>query len=105
MWGRWALSRSALVQATKRGGEPRRLSAAQLLLAFRRRLRDDRHPAERGHSLCDLLGEAVIACETRQNKASRNAPRKKRESPPGKPQLVTASDSQQQHATTLRNKA
>ena len=102
--GRWALSLSALVQATKRGVEPRRLSAAQLLLAFRRMLRDDRHPVERGHSLCHLLGEAVIDCDPRQNKASRNSPRKKRESPPGKPQLVTADKSQRQRATLLGNK-
>ncbi len=39
-------------------------------------LRDDRHPAERGHSRCDLPGQAVIAPDTRQNKTRRNDPRK-----------------------------
>ena len=74
--GLWAMSLYALAQATKRGVEPRRLSAAQLLLAFRRMLRDYRHPVERGHSLCGLLGDAVIDPYTRQNKSSRNYPRK-----------------------------
>jgi hypothetical protein len=103
--GLWAMSLYALVQATKRGVEPRRLSAAQLLMAFRRMLRDYRHTVERGHSLCDLLGEAVTDGYTRQHKSSRNYPRKKRESPPGKPQIVTASKSQRQQATMLGNKA
>lgn len=102
--GLWAMSLYALAQATKRGVEPRRLSAAQLLLAFRRMLRDYRHPVERGHSLCDLLGKAVIDPYTRQNKASRNYPRKKRESPPGQPQIVTANKSQRQRAAMLGNK-
>ena len=102
--GLWALSLYALVQATKRGVEPCRLSAAQLLLAFRRMLRDYRHPAERGRSLCDLLGEAVIDPYTRQHKASRNYPRKKQESPPGPPHIVTATDSQQQRATMVGTK-
>jgi hypothetical protein len=101
--GLWAMSLYALVQATKQGVAPRRLSAAQLLLAFRRMLRDYRHPVERGHSLCDLLGEAVVDPYKRQNKANRNYPRKKRESPPGQPQLVTATNSQRQRATMLRN--
>lgn len=102
--GLWAMSLYALAQATKRGVEPRRLSAAQLLLAFRRMLRDYRHPVERGHSLCDLLGEAVIDPYIRQNKASRNYPRKKQESPPGPPHIVNATDSQQQHATMVGTK-
>ena len=101
--GLWAMSLYALVQAAKRGVESHRLSAAQLLLAFRRMLRDYRHPVEHGRSLCDLLGEAVIDPDTRLNKNSRNYPRKKRESPPGKPQIVTANNSQQQRATMLRN--
>lgn len=102
--GLWAMSLYALVQATKRGVEPRRLSAAQLLLAFRRMLRDYRHPVERGRSLCELLGEAVIDGYTRRHKSSRNYPRKKRESPPGKPQIVTANKSQRQRAAMLTNK-
>lgn len=102
--GLWAMSLYALVQATKRGVEPRRLSAAQLLLAFRRMLRDYRHPVERGHSLCDLLGDAVIDPYTRQNKTSRNYPRPKQESPPGPPQIVTATNSQRLRATMLGNK-
>jgi hypothetical protein len=103
--GLWAMSLYALVQAMKRGVEPRRLSAAQLLLAFRRMLRDYRHPVERGRSLCELLGEAVIDGYIRQHKSSRNYPRKKRESPPGKPQIVTANKSQRQRAAMLENKA
>lgn len=101
--GLWAMSLYALVQATKRGVEPRRLSAAQLLLAFRRMLRDYRHPVERGQSLCDLLGDAVIDPYTRHNKTSRNYPLQKQESPPGPPQIVTANNSQRQRATMLGN--
>ena len=102
--GLWAMSLYALVQATKRGVEPRRLSAAQMLLAFRRMLRDYRHPVERGRSLCNLLGQAVIDDYTRPNKNSRNYPRKKRESPPGPPHIAPATPSQRQRAKQLKNR-
>ncbi len=102
--GLWAMSLYALVQATKRGVEPRRLSAAQLLLAFRRILRDYRHPIERGHSLCNLLGQAVIDAYTRPHKNSRNYPRKKQDSPPGPPHIATATTAQRQRAKQLKDR-
>lgn len=66
-------------------------------------LRDDRPPGERAHSLYDLLGNAVIDPYTRQNKTSRNYPRKQRESPPGNRQIVTTNNPQRERAAMLRN--
>jgi hypothetical protein len=101
--GLWAMALYA--QATRYKDEedsPQRLSIAQMLRAFRRMLRDYLHPIERGKSLCDLLRTASIDHYQRQSKDSRDYPRKKRETPPGSPQITPASKLQQRHAQTLR---
>ncbi|MHC4399348.1 MAG: hypothetical protein ACYTG0_06690 [Planctomycetota bacterium] len=84
----------------------RALSVAQMLRAFRRMLRDYRHPQQRGHRLCDLLRNATVDRYVRRNKTSRDYPRKKQESPPGTPTITKANRQQIQHAkqVTARNK-
>jgi hypothetical protein len=100
--GLWAMMLYALVQARKRGVAPRRLSTAGVLRGFRRIMRDYQHPKTRGESLCALLQASVIDDYDRGNKASRNYPRKKTESPPGAPQITPASQQQLQLAAILR---
>ena len=91
----------ALIEVNRSGTPPRRLSIAQTLRAFRRMLRDYRHRSERGYRLRDRLRSAVIDSYERQNKTSRNYPRKKQESPPGSPQLMNASKQQIKQAKQL----
>ncbi|MBI3465861.1 MAG: hypothetical protein HY000_22820 [Planctomycetes bacterium] len=95
----------ALVEREKDGLPPPSLSVAQMLRAFRRMLRDYLHPAERGRSLRDRLRMATIDPYERRSKDSRDYPRKKRETPPGPPQIALASPAQRQQAQTLRRQA
>ena len=99
--GLWAMALYTLVKTGKLGIPPQRLSIAQMLRAFRRILRDYRHPRERQQHLCDLLHKAVIDPYTRKNKTSRAYPRKKQEKPPGAPSITNATKQQIQHAKQL----
>ena len=85
--GLWAMSLYAVVQIRRDDQSPRRLSCAKLLEAFRRMLRDYVHPVRRGATLCDRLREAVIDPYQRQNKTSRDYPRKKKRLHPDRPPL------------------
>ncbi len=99
--GLWAMALYALAEAHRSGTPPRQLSIAQTLRAFRRMLRDYRHPSKRGQRLCNRLRNAVIDTYERKNKTSRNYPRKKQESPPGKPRIMDASKHQIKQAKQL----
>jgi len=99
--GLWAMALYALVEANQCGTPPDRLSIAGVLRAFRRMMRDYRHPSQRGQRLRDRLRRAVIDSYERQNKSSRNYPRKKQESPPGAPKLMNASKRQIKQAKQL----
>lgn len=100
--GLWAMALYALVEANQCGTPPSKLSIAKTLRAFRRMLRDYRHPSERHCRLRDRLREAVIDSYLRNNKTSRDYPRKKKESPPGAPQIQRASEQQIQQAKTVK---
>jgi IS4 transposase len=99
--GLWAMALYALVEATKCGVPPQRLSFAQLLLAFRRTLRDYLHATERGQRLCQRLRKAIIDPYRRRNKTSRHYPRKKREHAPGPPLILRATRAQIQRAKII----
>jgi len=99
--GLWAMALYSRVKANQNGTPPEKVSIAQVLRAFRRMLRDYRHPSQRGKYLSDHLRNAVIDSYQRQNKASRDFPRKKQESPPGMPQFIDASKNQVKHAKRL----
>ena len=103
--GLWAMSLYALVQVHRAGHAPRRLSCAKLLEAFRRMLRDYRHPIERGATLGDRLRVAVIDDYARANKASRDYPRQKRETPPGPPRITQATAEEIATAKRLREQS
>lgn len=96
--GLWAMALYALVEATKQAIPVHRLSFAQLLLAFRRTLRDYLHPTEQRQRLCERLRQAIIDPYKRKNKTSRHYPRKKKESTAGPPTILTAQPWQVQRA-------
>lgn len=99
--GLWAMALYALVEASKHKVPPQRLSFAQLLLAFRRTLRDYLHTTERGERLCQRLRKAIIDPYQRKNKTSRHYPRKKQEHAPGPPLILPASRSQVERARII----
>jgi len=99
--GLWAMALYALVEASGHNIPPERLSFAKLLLAFRRTLRDYLHPTERGQRLCQRLRQAIIDPYVRQNKTSRNYPRKKQERVPGPPVILQATRTQIKRAKEI----
>jgi hypothetical protein len=101
--GIWAMALYALVEAHRCGTPPSKLSIAKTLRAFRRMLRDWRHPSERRSRLKDRLREAVIDSYVRKHKSSRDYPRKKQESPPGGPRIRLASKHQIQQAKAIQS--
>ncbi|QDU54100.1 Transposase DDE domain protein [Aeoliella mucimassa] len=102
LFGLWAMSLFALVEAMKQGITPAKLSFAKLLLAFRRTMRDYLHPTEKNERLCERLRQAIIDSYKRANKTSRNYPRKKQAKPPGVPQLLTATKTQALRAKQIK---
>ena len=101
--GLWSMALYALRELLQKGIDPNRLSFAKLIRAFQRIMRDYLHPIEQKKKLCDLLGEAVIDDYDRStsNKTSRDYPRKKKESPPGAPNILVATKAQMQLAKEL----
>jgi len=96
--GLWAMAMYALNEQNQKGIPSRRLSIAQTLRAFRRVLRDYRHPRSQNQRLRRLLRNAVIDPYHRKNKTARAYPRKKQESPPGRPKITNATKPQIQQA-------
>lgn len=102
--GLWVMGFYALTEARKVNTLPAKLSVANMLKAFRRTMRDYRHPAERGWRLRRLLQKAVIDSYVRTRKTSRNYPRKKQESPPGSPIINQATAQQVARAKEFATK-
>lgn len=100
--GLWAMALYALMETTRCGLPPQRLSFAKLLLAFRRTLRDYLHPTNRGDRLCERLRQALIDPYVRTNKESRNHPRKKKEQTPGPPVILRATPRQKKIAQRIK---
>ena len=94
----------ALVETTQQQIPPQRLSFAQLLLDFRRTMRDYLHPTEQNQSLCQRLRRAIIDGYYRKNKASRNHPHKKKEQTPGPPKILKATKPQRLRAKELKRR-
>ncbi len=101
--GLWAMALYALVEATRCGIPPGRLSFAQLLRAFRRTMRDYLHPTKKESRLCERLRQAIIDPYIRKNKESRNHPLKKKERPPGAPVILRATSRQKKLAKMIKS--
>lgn len=100
--GLWTMALYALVHLKRQGFSPQRLSIAKTLYAFRRMLRDYRHPIESRNSLRERLRRATIDAYQRVSKQSRDYPAKKQERPPGPPKIKLASGTQIQRAQEIR---
>lgn len=84
------------------GQQPLRLSMARALACLRAALRDPAHRGRRGDSLTHRLRQAVRDAYVRQGpKRTRPYPDKKRDRPPGAPEITTATTLQVQLAQQL----
>lgn len=102
--GLWGMGLFATAELNRRRISLRRLSMAAVLKAFRRIARDYLHPSDRRTTLRRQIGQALIDCYQRQNKTSRNYPRKKQERPAGKPVIKYARKTQTNLARRLKMK-
>ena len=101
--GLWGMCLYAQVEQAIAAPPVTNLSVACVLRSFRRVLRDYLHPVERFRSLRALLRQAVRDGYVRQDKTSRDYPRKKPADPPaGPPQILVASTILRSKAKTLR---
>jgi hypothetical protein len=92
--GLWAMGLHAQVELARAGAPARRVSAAGLLRAYRRALREYKSCPDPGESLRELLLRAVIDPYRRANKASRDYPRKKHGHAIGAPEIRRATKDQ-----------
>ena len=79
-----------------------RLSIAGSLKTFRRIASDYLHPQEKNQRLRELLRKALRDDYPRQDKTSRDFPRKKQERPAGKPKIIKATKTQIQTAQKIK---
>jgi len=100
--GLWTLGLYTLVQIQRDGEPPRRLSCAQMLRCLRRTLRDQRNFCPDDRRLTKRLRSALIDDYVRGDRSSREYPRKKQESPPGRPRIIHATAAQKRAAQALR---
>jgi hypothetical protein len=101
--GLWAMSLHAQVELAAQGIPARRVSVAQFLRAYRGSMRDYQVCPEPGESLRERLSQAVIDDYKRANKASRDYPRKKRESAIGAPEVHGATRVQIETAQRIKH--
>ncbi|MCR9293941.1 MAG: transposase [bacterium] len=102
--GLWCMGLYALKELLKAGKEPKQLSFAKLIRAFRRTIRDYLHPRTAGKCLLSLLRSSLKDDYCREDKTSREYPQKKKEKPPGKPKICLATSAQQQLALKIKAK-
>ena len=101
--GLWLVGLLAVDRLIQRGQPPQRLSIAGALRAIRTAMRDYRWRPAGGEDLWTLLDEALLDPYVRHGpKTSRHYPRKKNESPAGKPKMQVASREQIQQAKELK---
>ena len=102
--GLWLLGLMSVRGIIARGHDPLSLSVALALREVRQALRQDRRSATRGW-LLKRLGQALKdGYRRRAAKKARHWPHKKKERPPGRPQIVIAGPQQVQLAQRLRMK-
>lgn len=100
--GLWAMGLYAQIILQNRDVQPQKISVAKVLQAFRRMLRDYRHPREPSRTLRALVQRAVTDNYIRQDKTSRNYPRKKQEQHAGRPKIIYATPAQIRLAKLIR---
>lgn len=101
--GLWAMGLHSHYHLTQRGVRPERISFAGVLRAYRRPMREYKTAPDSGERLTELLNRALIDTYVRQNKASRDYPRKKQEQAPGPPIILRATRNQTKAAHAIKN--
>ena len=92
----------AQVEQAKHKIDCGQLSIARVLQAFRRIMRDYKHGIQRHGSLSSMLRRALKDNYVRQNKSSRDYPRKKPPDPPaGPPEVLDATRDQIRRAKQI----
>jgi hypothetical protein len=100
--GLWGIGLYASQELVSRGIALNRLSVAGSLQAFRRISGDYLHPQSPRQRLREMLGRALLDEYDRQDKASRDYPRKKQERPPGRPMILKADKEQRVKAQKIK---
>jgi hypothetical protein len=101
--GLWLVGLLAVDKLIKQGESPHRASAAGAIDAIRTVMRNYKWRPDPGEDLWSLLSEALIDTYVRHgSKAARNYPRKKNETPAGKPVMQIASPKQVACAKELK---
>jgi Transposase DDE domain len=101
--GLWAMMLHAQVILMGKGVPPKRISVAGVLLGYRSSLRQYKSAPDRGESLVEMVGKAVIDSYERTNKSSRDYPRKKQEQAAGAPKVRNATKAQINAAKEIRD--
>lgn len=100
--GMWAMGLHSHYHLLQTGVLPERISFAGVLRAYRRSIREYKSPPDPGDRLLQMIRRSVLDDYERQDKRSRNYPRKKQPPGLGRPQLHLASRSQVQQAKQLQ---
>ena len=100
--GMWAMGLHSHHRLVQQGVSPQRISFAGILRAYRRSMREYKSLPDPGERLTQLLDRALVDNYQRQNKASRNYPRRKQETTAGPPTICTATRAQIQLAQELK---
>ncbi|QDT31233.1 Transposase DDE domain protein [Thalassoglobus polymorphus] len=100
--GLWSIGLYASHELVSQSIPLERLSIAQSLRAFRRIASDYLHPQQKKDRLHHLLRKALLDEYQRQDKSSRDYPRKKQERPAGKPKINKATPEQIQTAQNIK---
>lgn len=104
MLGLWLLGLLSISRQLASRLDPRRWSVARARDAVRRAMRQTLRPRRRRHLHRQLLAAVHDHDVRRGSKAARNYPRKKREKPPGPPNIQPATPHQVRLAVRLREK-
>jgi DDE family transposase len=100
--GLWAMGLHAQYQLQQQGVPPPRISAAGILRAYRKVLREYKSRPDPGEDLTTLLGCAIVDNYRRRHKASRDYPRKKQGHRIGAPDIRPATSEQKRKAREIK---
>ena len=103
--GLWAMSLHAEHVLIEHRIDPKRLSIAKTLDAYRQVMREHKCRPDEGESLTELLRQALVDPYKRASKASRDYPRKKQEPAAGPPKIRRATREQIERARSLATAA
>ena len=100
--GLWAMTLHAQYQLQLQNIDPKRLSIAEMLRAYRAAMNEYKCVPDKGEDLRSRLKDALIDTYKRKSKASRNYPRKKQEKAAGPPIINVASKEQVEKAREIK---